>query len=373
MHITIFGAGNLGLTCAATLAEKHDVTLFTRKPHESQETLTLTYEDAYTRYSTISVTDDIRRACQSDIILCTYPAFLRQKFVTEIEPFVSSRTLLGFIPGYGGVEYFCQNLINRGTTIFGLQRVPYVSRSSWTMRNAAVLSAKKTLYVAALPKRETGKITPIVEELFCISTLPLREFLSVTLAPSNPLLHTSGSYGIFKDYRKGDTFPNQIMFYEQWSDETSRLLLTYDDELQTICAALAPLDLSDIVPLRAYYESPTPEAMTKKLKSIEAFKAVKAPMRQTSEGSWVPNWEDRMFIEDYPFGVAVIKDIALMCDVATPAVDLLLSFYHNNTGIEYIAQDGTPGANAQQSAMPRNFGIRSRQDLIQFYRGREHS
>lgn len=52
------------------------------------------------------------------------------------------------------------------------------------------------------------------------------------------------------------------MFYEQWNDDTSRFLLAYDDELQAICRALAPLDLSEVVSLREYYESPTPEVMT---------------------------------------------------------------------------------------------------------------
>ena len=195
----------------------------------------------------------------------------------------------------------------------------------------------------------------------------LKEFLAVTLVPSNPLLHTSGAYGVFKDYQPGDTYPEQLMFYEQWNDDTSRFLLAYDDELQAICRALAPLDLSEVVSLREYYESPTPEAMTRKLKSIRAFEAVKVPLSPTEDGTFLPNWNDRMFTEDYPFGVAIIKDIASMVGVQTPTMDTLLDFYRAQTGTSYLNADGTSSKDAGASAMPRNFGLTDKEAFIEFY------
>lgn len=91
-----------------------------------------------------------------------------------------------------------------------------------------------------------------------------------------------------------------------------------------------------MVSLREYYESPTPEAMTRKLKSIRAFEAVKVPLSPTEDGTFLPNWNDRMFTEDYPFGVAIIKDIASMVGVQTPTIDTLLDFYRAQTGTSYL-------------------------------------
>ncbi len=259
MNITVFGAGNLGLACCAVLSQDNDVTLYTTRPHKSRETLAYTYEEKAVASATFTVTDDMARACNAELILCTYPAFLRQQFVADVEPYVGKGTLIGFVPGYGGVEYYCQGLITRGVTVFGLQRVPYVCRSSWDERTAGILVlAKETLYVATLPKGRTAEVAALLEDLFHIPTVALKEFLAVTLVPSNPLLHTSGAYGVFKDYQPGDTYPEQLMFYEQWNDDTSRFLLAYDDELQAVCRALAPLDLSEVVSLREYYESPIP-------------------------------------------------------------------------------------------------------------------
>lgn len=367
VNITVFGAGNLGLACCAVLSHRNNVTLFTTKPHASQETLSYRYEGDERASAPFAVTDQLDEACKSELILCTYPAFLRQKFVKDIEPYLEAGSAVGFLPGYGGVEYFSQNLIARGVTVFGLQRVPYVSRSNWEERTAGILSAKDTLFVAALPKSQTEAIAHCIQKLFDIPTVALNEFLAVTLVPSNPLLHTSGAYGIFKDYREGDTYPEVLAFYEQWNDDTSRFLLAYDDELQAICRALAPLDLSEVVALREYYESPTPEDLTRKLKSIRAFEAVRAPMRPTEQGGYVPNWADRMFTEDYPFGVAIIKDIATMVDVDTPTIDVLLDFYCKQTGIAYLNADGSAGKDAQTSAMPRTFDLDTKEKLIQFY------
>lgn len=43
-----------------------------------------------------------------------------------------------------------------------------------------------------------------------------------------------------------------------------------------------------------------------------------------------------MFIEDYPYGICIFKDIALMENVNTPVIDMLLKFYENLTGKQYF-------------------------------------
>ena len=61
-------------------------------------------------------------------------------------------------------------------------------------------------------------------------------------------------------------------------------------ELQSICKALSPLDLREVVPLPVYYESPTPGQLTKKLKSIESFKTVMVPLKENKNG-YIPDLE----------------------------------------------------------------------------------
>ena len=224
----------------------------------------------------------------TDYVFCTYPAFLRKKFIEESKEFYPQKCKLGFFSGYGGAEYMCKELVERGITIFGLQRVPFVARQT-DKKIARCLSRKEKLFIAAIPKEKTKEICIELEELIGIPTVELNEYLAVTLVPSNPLLHLCGLYNVFKDYEEGDYFDRQLMFYDEWNDETSELLLDYDDELQEICKKMKPLNLEEIVSLRTYYESPTAEAMTKKLKSIEAFKVVTVPLIE-KEGKFYPDF-----------------------------------------------------------------------------------
>ena len=367
MKATIVGAGNMGLAMTAYMAinRKAEITLFTGKSIESlylntAEQGKLECADGFT------VTSDPKTAFSSaDVIFVTYPAFLRRKFIEEN---IKADAYLGFVPGYGGAEYVCTEMLNRGVNIFGFQRVPYVARAGLDERGmtAAILSKKTELFVGAIPASKTDSIANIVEQLLDIPVKKLREYLSITLAPSNPLLHITGLYNVFKDYKSGQEYSGSMQFYEEWNDDTSRLLFQYDEELQEICSHLDPLDMSEVVPLPVYYESPTPEAMTRKLKSIASFKKVMVPLQKGEEGV-VPDLSSRMFVEDYPFGVCIIKDFALLLGVKTPTVDILLDFYEALSGHKYFNQDGSYTDEIKNTGIPRINGLNSKEELIAFY------
>ena len=370
MKATIVGAGNMGLAMTAYMAinRKAEITLFTGKSIESlylntAEQGKLECADGFT------VTSDPKTAFSSaDVIFVTYPAFLRRKFIEENQQYIKADAYLGFVPGYGGAEYVCTEMLNRGVNIFGFQRVPYVARAGLDERGmtAAILSKKTELFVGAIPASKTDSIANIVEQLLDIPVKKLREYLSITLAPSNPLLHITGLYNVFKDYKSGQEYSGSMQFYEEWNDDTSRLLFQYDEELQEICSHLDPLDMSEVVPLPVYYESPTPEAMTRKLKSIASFKKVMVPLQKGEEGV-VPDLSSRMFVEDYPFGVCIIKDFALLLGVKTPTVDILLDFYEALSGHKYFNQDGSYTDEIKNTGIPRINGLNSKEELIAFY------
>lgn len=370
MKVTIVGAGNMGLAMTAYMAinRKADVTLFTGKAVQDLwlkdvEKGTLGKADGFR--TTTSPQDAFSDA---DIIFVTYPAFLRKDFIKSNQQYLKAGCCLGFVPGYGGAEYACADLIDRGIVVFGLQRVPYVARASHEDDKtiAGILSKKKELFVGTIPKAGTAEAVKLIEELLDIPVRPLREYLSITLAPSNPLLHITGLYNVFRDYREGQTFDQPLRFYEEWNDETSELLFAYDAELQEICSRMNPLDMSEVVPLPVYYESPDPEAMTRKLKSIESFRAVMVPLKQAA-GGLVPDLQSRMFVEDYPFGVCIIKDFAVMLGVKTPVVDMLLSFYTTLSGHRYFNPDDTYTDEIRDTGVPGIYGLKDLDDIIRFY------
>lgn len=369
MKICVVGAGNIGLALTSVLAlqNKHDVVLYTKKEFDPSK---LIFKDIERNIShenlSFAVESDIKLALEdSDYIFCTYPAFLRKKFIDEAAKYIFKGSKIGFVPGYGGAEYMCNSLVDKGVTIFGLQRVPFVARQE-NQKIAAILSRKKELFVAAIPKKQTENICKDLEDLIGIPTVALKEYMAVTLTPSNPLLHLTGLYNVFKDYKAGDYYDRQLMFYAEWNDETSELLLEYDKELQEICKKLKPLNLEEVVPLRKYYEAPDAKAMTKKLKSIKAFEVVQVPL-YGKDGKFYPDFNSRMFIEDFPYGIAIIKYFAILTNVETPAINKILEFYKDKTGICYFNNDNTPGKDFSKTGIPSNFGLETLEDVISFY------
>ena len=363
MNITIVGAGNMGLALVSYLAvyKNHSVTLFTEKNFDN---LILNDVEAKQNITTskFKVTSSTKAFSEADYIFCTWPAFLRKKMIDRFGQYIKSGTKVGFVPGYGGAEYSCNELIKKGVIIFGFQRVPYVARA--VGNKAGILSKKSKLFLAAIPSRYTDTVVSDIESFLDIPTVALREYLSITLAPSNPLLHISGLYGAFKDYDAKKGYIGKQRFYEQWDNETSKILFKYDEELQSICKALSPLDMSEVVPLPVYYESDTPEKMTQKLKSIESFKVVMVPLVGNA-----PDLNSRMFIEDYPYGVCVIKDIARMFEIKTPIIDMLLDFYTKISGHVYFNSDGSYATEIYSTGVPGIYGLKTKDDLINFYHG----
>lgn len=373
MKVTIVGAGNMGLAMTAYMAinNKAQITLFTEKTIESIY-LNMVEKKRKECTSGFTVTSDPKTAFSSaDIIFVTYPAFLRKKFIEQNQQYFNADAYLGFVPGYGGAEYVCTEILNRGVNIFGFQRVPYVARAEHNESGttATILSSKKELFIGAIPAGKTDIIANIVEQLLDIPVIKLHEYLSITLAPSNPLLHITGLYNVFKNYKNGQHFGGPMKFYEEWNDDTSRLLFKYDEELQEICRQLHPLDMSEVVPLPIYYESPTPEAMTRKLKSIESFKKVMVPLKKENDG-FIPDLSSRMFVEDYPYGVCIIKDFASLLGVKTPTVDMLLDFYEELSGHKYFNKDGSYTDEIKDTGVPRINGFNSKEELITFYHRR---
>lgn len=370
MNVTIVGAGNMGLAMTAYMAinQKANITLFTGKLIESLR-LNTVERGKIEQTNNFHVTGDSEEAfSEADIIFVTYPAFLRKNFIEMNQGYIKTGAFLGFVPGYGGAEYSCVDMLNRSVNIFGLQRVPYVARTrdDGDGKVAGILSSKKELFVGAIPQNKTAEAADIVEQLLDIPVHALNEYLSITLAPSNPLLHIAGLYNVFKEYKKGNYFQAPLKFYEEWNDETSELLFRYDNELQEICRKLEPLDMSEVVPLPVYYESPTPMEMTRKLKSIESFKAVMVPLEKTEKG-YLPDLRSRMFVEDYPFGVCIIKDFAQLLGVKTPTVDMLLDFYEKLSEHKYFNEDGSYAEEIKDTGIPGINGLCSKDDVIRFY------
>lgn len=329
MNIAILGGGNIGTQFACVCASKgHSVRIYTSNPQIWHKELEAYNDDnSITRGEISFASNDIAEALSGhEIIFITYPAFMFGKISELIAPHIHEGSYIGIIPGTGGAEFSFVGCLRRGAKLFGLQRVPSVARIIERGKSVRVQGYRDRLKLSAIPQSEASQLAGFMSEIFGIPCDILPNYLNVTLTPSNPILHTTRLRTLFADWRGGMIYPENPPFYGSWSNESSRLLFACDDELQKLCGIIG-LDLSEVKSLKIHYESDTPEALTRKIRGIKSLNALLSPMKKQNDG-YVPDFTSRYFTADFPFGLAIIEDIAKLFSFNSST----MKWYRETTG-----------------------------------------
>ncbi len=356
MKITVVGGGNIGTQFMVHCAEKgHRVIAYTSTPELFSTHLNIVDENGITTHEgdIFTATDDPKTAFSGvDLIIVTLPSTMMKSVADVIFEYAAPESVIGVVPGNGGGECAFAKCIDRGNVFFGLERVPAIARLVEKGRTVRSTGYRKELHVSAIPASSTGDCCKLIEGIYDMPCLHIPNFLNLTLTPSNPILHTTRLRTIFNDYMPGQVYEKLPLFYEEWDDASSELLIACDEEVQCICRALPEFHLEFVNSLRIHYESNTAEAMTKKISSIPAFKGLTTPSIAV-EGGFIPDFHSRYFTADFSYGLAIIKQIAGFAGVSTPNIDGTMAWYE--------------GFAEGESFRYSDYGIRTRQDFDRFY------
>ena len=338
MKMCVIGGGNIGTLMAAELAAKgHEVTIYSSKPQLFAGEITVfdQEENMICKGVMANITHDLSKAVMgAEYIWITLPSWMFAAISKQLEPYIVPDQKIGIIPGSGGAEFAFSNIIKKGAVLFGFQRVHSIARLKEYGKSVYMLGRKEELQIAAIPKNQTSVIAKDIALFFEMKTVELPNYLSVTLTPSNPILHTSRLYSMFKNYNQGVVYSRDTLFYEEWDDAASHELFLCDEELQKLCAII-PLELTTVKSLLEHYESYTEEAMTAKIKSIKAFKGMLTPMIKKDNG-YIPDFNSRYFTADFAFGLKIIKDIASIFAVDTTNIDKMWLWFKKIADREQI-------------------------------------
>jgi opine dehydrogenase len=357
MNITIVGGGNIGTEFAVHCAEKdHLVTIFTSKPEKFQKRLIIVDDnDNIIHEGTIAeaTSDPAKAFSDADVIFVTVPAMCMDETAETIYAHCRKDARIGVVPGNGGSECAFSKCIMQGNLFFGIERVPSIARLIEYGKVVRCNGYRDELHVSAIPRNKVDVCCELVGSLFDMPCKQIPCFLNLTMTPSNPILHTSRLRILFNDWKPGVYYQTVPLFYEEWNDESSQLLLAMDDEVQEICHNIPELDLRFVKSLRLHYESPDVRTMTKKISSIIAFKGIKTPTKQMKEGL-IPDLNSRYFTADFNYGLSIIQQIGDIAGVQTPNIDDTMEWYGN------IATHG-------DIFDYRRYGIVSNEEFIKFY------
>lgn len=339
MDIAIIGGGNIGTLMAAEFAAKgHAVTVLTSNPSAWSTHLEVFEADGrkVCEGDLACVTCDLATAVDgADMVWVTYPTFMLEELAASLLPLLTPRQWLGVVPG-NDAEFIFGPHVAAGGVLFGLQRVHSVARIKEKGRSVYMLGRRTSgLHVAALPSARTAEVARTVSDLFDLPVECLPTYLAETLTPSNPILHTCRIFNMFRDWEPGVSYDRNFLFYEEWNDEASELLIECDAELQRVCRALEGhlgCDLSGVKSLLEHYESTDAASLTAKISSIPGFKGLTSPMVEDGEGRWVPDFDSRYFKADFSYGMKAILDIAHLVGVPAPRIEEVYSWYRATAG-----------------------------------------
>lgn len=358
MNITIVGGGNIGTQFAVHCAEKQNkVVIFSTKPELFDKEIKIVDENNnITHKGTIDCATNSPEIAfsKAELIFITVPAFMMKETADIIEPYFRDGMYIALIPGTGGGECAFKKAIEKGVTVFGLQRVPAVARLKDYGKIVCATGYRSTLHVAAIPNNETSKCAEMIKSIFSemeVECLP--NYLSVTMTPSNPVLHTARLKTLFDDYTQGKVYDYIPLFYKEWSMKTSELLFKCDDEVQNICKDLKEFDLTNVRSLKLHYESKTTEQLTNKMRSIKSLQGLTTPSVKVENGL-IPDFTSRYFTADFPFGLEILVQIGNFTNTAIPNLKETLDWYWKTTGLS-------------KKFSYKDYGINSKDAFIEFY------
>lgn len=319
MKICICGGGSLGHVCAGVLASHPDVevSIYSGHPERWQKNITVTDINGKLYSATLAKVSGKAEEviAYKDIILFCLPGFLIEKTLTDIKPFIGD-AIVGTVVSSTGFFFFAHSVLGDSAKLFGFQRVPFIARVSEYGKSANLLGYKSSLAVAAENIESKEDFRQEIERLFLTPTILLDNYLEVALTNSNPILHTSRLYTMFKG-RENDIFDHKILFYKEWTDEASELLIKMDEEFFRL---LKVLNVTSIPTLLDYYESTDASSLTRKISSIPAFQTIESPMVEVT-GGWKADFKSRYFTEDFPYGLHWIIKLANVKSISTLVLD----------------------------------------------------
>lgn len=244
--------------------------------------------------------------------------------ISRIDPYLHAGQTICLTPANALVPEFVETYAKRGVCTVCLQRVPYIARIEEYGRRVQMSPPRAVHRLFVSQEEMKPAWTALCREFFEGDVEFLHSPLTFIFNNSNPLLHPARLVVLFRDWQK-KVFTRNPFFYAEWTDESTDLYIKADEEMFAVLKAADPTGAceKDYESVLNHYGVTSAAELTKKLRSIECFRSITSPMRELSDGTWIPDFTSRYFTEDI-VGLRAIQAFARRILVPTPTIDLLI-------------------------------------------------
>lgn len=391
MCVCVVGGGNIAGATAAWLGRPDKnicVHVLTRQPQRWVQNIKVSASKEC-RWGAMKpfeamiqlITDNPEKAVSNaDIVMIAAPAHVHLDLLKKIAPYLKQGCVLGTLFGQGGFHWAVEAGLgpyqSKSSAIFALQHVPWLARWAEYGKAVEICGPKEFLCAAVTPQCATSMARCLIQVCFDQKCKLLPNFLCVTLTPSNQIIHPARYYAIFKDwdgkrvYRE-DEIPWGL--YSEFDDEAAKYLSLLDAELQAIKRALAArcpeIDLSTVIPIQdriiQQYSDDVKDRTNLRtvFSSNKGYAATRTPAVAVP-GGYQPSVQGRLFQEDVPSGLCVLRGIADMVGVGVPTIDMMIQWHQKFMNTEFLKDGKLNPETIHLTTAPARYGINTLEQLV---------
>ncbi|CAH0514760.1 unnamed protein product [Peronospora belbahrii] len=394
--VTICGGGNGAHVAAVYLAFKGvRVQVLTRQPQRWSQTLELSttgssweFKGILTGHLSLVSKHAKHVIPQSDVVIVAAPANAHPAILEHVAPYLKKGVKLGALFAQGGFDWASRKALGEEKLaivdlLFGLQNIPWICKSTKYGHKCRIIGPKQCLYVACYPVERKDEAATLMQTLFDIPCKTVANFLNLTLTPSNQIIHPARYYAIFRDWDGKKTYTleelekrNGLTLYADFDEFSAEQLTMLDNELQQVKSALLhrfpALDLSDVLPMGDRVVKHYGKDVSDRSSLLQIFRTnlsyagCSTPLMEVSKGQFHPAIHSRLFWEDIPYGLCILKNMAEMLgNFPTPRIDFMIRWHQQHMGVEFLNPDGQLNARELwRTGAPNKYGIHSLEDLV---------
>lgn len=347
-RVSIFGAGNAGLTAAYHFSKQGSEVFLYGSPGFDQQIDAIVQAGGIRSVAEYGATalefsgfapihrvgKDIQQAVEfSDILILPVPSFAQVPLFEQMLPYLSNGQTLVLMPGnYGSLEL--SQVKNRlGYRTLELNFVDAIS-IPWATRiigdaEIAILGLKSSLPMAALPASKTGEMIDKLQPIFPLPLTPLANVVAAGLENINfgghPLM-TTLNIGLLENY------PNQFNYYRDCcSPATSRACELMDQERLALGQTLGLNLKSELEAMNQLYD----------MSASSIYELNRTSQTHGSVNSAPSSSRSRYITEDVPYLLVPCLQLGQLSALEMPIVSSVLNLASAFNDTDYVKSGRT--------------------------------
>ncbi|KAK6178632.1 hypothetical protein SNE40_011163 [Patella caerulea] len=327
------------------------------------------------------ITKDPAKAIpKAELVILTVPMDLHETYLEAIAPHVSANMTIVGIPGQLGFEFQCFSILKtkaKRMNIINMPGHPWAGRIVEFGKSVKILSKEESMVMSVT--RGSGKTDkdPVQTLQYLFGQLPelvlYNSFLEQILSTKS-ILNPPIVMAAWKNW-DGKPFTKKPLFYQEVTEEAVKFISDCSDETVLTAAEItkqkSSVILSNVVHIfeslkeEYKYNIEDNSTLIQAIKTNTAFSSYRHPVQEVDDGKYEPDFNHRYINEDVPCGLVIVKGVAQLAKVKTPALDKVIKWCQEKMGKEYVVGNKLEGKDVSSTRAPQRYGFKALQDLIE--------